>query len=128
MIRARWWSYSEENLLRRERKLSKGEGDDTDCNFLVGGVECSGVAIEHDLYKNIGNINVCTNFEMFNVKVLISFFGTQGWTLHGMKLAKLVHSAFFHLWRRGTNTIFTTFPPANMLLELKVRLRFLQCY
>jgi hypothetical protein len=45
------------------------------------------VAIEHDLYENIGNINVCTNFEMFNVKVLIIFFGKQAfsarreWTL-----------------------------------------------
>jgi hypothetical protein len=39
------------------------------------------VATEHTLEKNIGDIKVCTNFKMLQVKVPIIFFGTQGWTL-----------------------------------------------
>jgi len=46
----------------------------------VGGVQCLGVAIEHDLYKNIGDIYVCTDFEMLEVEVPTIFFGTQGFS------------------------------------------------
>jgi len=39
------------------------------------------VATEHDLYKNIGAIDVCTEFEMLQVKVPIIFLGTVGFSL-----------------------------------------------
>jgi hypothetical protein len=39
------------------------------------------VAIEHELYKNIRNINVCTNLEIFKVKVPIIFLGMAGFSL-----------------------------------------------
>jgi hypothetical protein len=35
------------------------------------------VAMEHDLYKNI-DVNVCTEFEMLKVKVIIFFFWYGG--------------------------------------------------
>jgi hypothetical protein len=38
------------------------------------------VAIEHNLYKNIGDIYVCTDFEMLKVKVPDIFFGTEGFS------------------------------------------------
>ena len=46
------------------------------------GLECLGVAMEYDLYKNIRYANVCTEFEMLEVKVPIVFFGTQGFSAH----------------------------------------------
>jgi hypothetical protein len=45
------------------------------------GSECLGVATEHDLYKSIGDVNVCTEFEMLKVKVPINFLGTVGFSL-----------------------------------------------
>jgi hypothetical protein len=45
------------------------------------GSECPGVAMKYDLHKNIGYADVCTEFEMLEIKVPIIFFGTQGWTL-----------------------------------------------
>ena len=39
------------------------------------------MATEHDLYKIIGDIDVCTEFEMLQVKVPISFLGTVGFSL-----------------------------------------------
>ena len=39
------------------------------------------MAIEHDLYKNMGDIDVCTEFDMFEVKVPIIFLGTVGFSL-----------------------------------------------
>jgi hypothetical protein len=39
------------------------------------------VASEHDLYKNMGNIDECIDFEMFKVKVPIIFLGTAGFSL-----------------------------------------------
>jgi hypothetical protein len=39
------------------------------------------VATEHDLYKSIGDVNVCTEFEMLKVKVPINFLGTVGFSL-----------------------------------------------
>jgi hypothetical protein len=39
------------------------------------------VAIEHDLYKNIRDVDVCTEFEMLKVKVPINFLGTVGFSL-----------------------------------------------
>ena len=39
------------------------------------------MTIEHDLYTNIGVINVCTKFDMFEVKVPIIFLGTLGFSL-----------------------------------------------
>jgi hypothetical protein len=40
------------------------------------GSGCPGVATEYNLYANIGDIKVCTDFEMFEVKVSIIFSGT----------------------------------------------------
>jgi hypothetical protein len=40
------------------------------------GSECPGVAIEHNVLKIIGDIKVCTDFKMLQVKVPIIFFGT----------------------------------------------------
>jgi hypothetical protein len=37
--------------------------------------------MEHDLYKNIGDIYVCTDFEILKVKVPIIFLGTVGFSL-----------------------------------------------
>jgi hypothetical protein len=45
------------------------------------GSECSGVATEHGLYKNIGDVDVCTEFEMLKVEVPIIFLGTVGFSL-----------------------------------------------
>jgi hypothetical protein len=36
--------------------------------------------MEHDLHKNIGYADVCTEFEMLKVKVPIIFFGTVGFS------------------------------------------------
>jgi hypothetical protein len=50
-------------------------------------LEGLGVNTEHDLYKTIRNIKVCTDFRVLEVKVPINFFRhvgfstTQGWTL-----------------------------------------------
>jgi hypothetical protein len=38
------------------------------------------VATEHDLYKIIGDINVCAEFEMLKIKVPIIFLGTVGFS------------------------------------------------
>jgi hypothetical protein len=42
-----------------------------------------GVAIACELYKTIGNIDVCTGSELLEVKVLIVFLGTAGFSLRG---------------------------------------------
>jgi hypothetical protein len=34
--------------------------------------------MEHDLYKNIGYVYMCTEFKMLKVKVPIIFLGTVG--------------------------------------------------
>jgi len=39
------------------------------------------VITEHDLYKNIRDVDVCTEFEMRKVKVPIIFLGTVGFSL-----------------------------------------------
>ena len=39
------------------------------------GLEYLGIATEYNLYKNIRNTDVCTEFEMLEVKVLIIFLG-----------------------------------------------------
>jgi hypothetical protein len=39
------------------------------------------VATEHDLHKNMGDIDVYTEFEMLKVKVPIIFLGTVGFSL-----------------------------------------------
>lgn len=42
---------------------------------------CSAVATEHDLYKNIRDINAYTDFKMIEVKVPIIFSCTVGFAL-----------------------------------------------
>ena len=39
------------------------------------------MAIEHELCKNIGDIDVCTEFDIFQVEVHIIFLGTVGFSL-----------------------------------------------
>jgi hypothetical protein len=51
------------------------EGDNANC--LI-------VATEHDIYKNMGDIYVCTDFKMLKVKVPIIFLGTVGFSLPRM--------------------------------------------
>jgi hypothetical protein len=41
---------------------------------------CSGVAMERDVYKEIGDIDVCIKFEMLKIKVPITFLGTVGFS------------------------------------------------
>jgi hypothetical protein len=38
------------------------------------------VATEHNLYKKIGDIDLCVEFEMLKVKVPIIFLGTVGFS------------------------------------------------
>jgi hypothetical protein len=38
--------------------------------------------MEYDLYKIIGNVDVCIEFELLEVKVPIIFLGTVGFSLH----------------------------------------------
>jgi hypothetical protein len=38
------------------------------------------VAMEHNLYINIGDIDVCTEFEMLKVEVPTIFFGIVGFS------------------------------------------------
>ena len=49
------------------------------------GLECSAVAMEHDLCTNIRVIDVCTEFDMFEVKVPIIFFSAQ-WVFRHAKM------------------------------------------
>jgi len=44
-------------------------------------LKCLEVAIEHDSYKIVRNVDIYTDFEMFEVKVLINFLGTAGFSL-----------------------------------------------
>lgn len=45
------------------------------------GLGCLRVAMEHDLCKNIGNINVCIDFKMLKVKVPMIFLCIVGFLL-----------------------------------------------
>jgi hypothetical protein len=36
--------------------------------------------MEHDLHKSLGDVNMCREFHMLEVKVPIIFFGTQGFS------------------------------------------------
>jgi len=53
-------------------------GDDTNVIFSERGSECSGVAMERNLYKEVRDIDVYIEFEMLKVKVPIKFLGTVG--------------------------------------------------
>ena len=44
------------------------------------GSNCLGVAAEHNLYEYIGDIDVCTEFEMLKVRVPMIFLGTVGFS------------------------------------------------
>jgi hypothetical protein len=55
---------------------TRREGDDTNVFSGGRGSEFSGVATEHDLYKNIGDVDVCTEFEMLK-SMYLSFFSAQ---------------------------------------------------
>lgn len=52
-------------------------------SFLGGsGLQCSGVATAHGLYRIIRNIDVCPESELLEVKVPIVFLGT--WVSRGV--------------------------------------------
>jgi hypothetical protein len=48
---------------------------------VVGRITYLRVATEYDLYKTIGNIDVCTEYELRKVKVPVFFLGTVGFSL-----------------------------------------------
>jgi len=50
--------------------------------FWWEGLECSRVAMEYDLYKSLGDVDMCRKFDMFEVQVPIIFFGTVGFSPH----------------------------------------------
>jgi hypothetical protein len=45
------------------------------------GLECSRVAREYDLYKSLGDIDMCKDFDMFKVKVPVISSGMEGFPL-----------------------------------------------
>ena len=66
-----------------ERRLSVNQARRRRCerNFLAErGPDCLGVAIAHDLYRTMGNIDVCAESELLEVKVPIVFLGTVGFS------------------------------------------------
>ena len=44
------------------------------------GPRCLGIAIALNLYKVIVNINVCTEFELFEIEVPLNFLGPVGFS------------------------------------------------
>ena len=50
--------------------------------YISSGVhlEYWALAVKHDVYTNLEDINVCTEFELFEVKVPIIFLGTVGFS------------------------------------------------
>ena len=66
-------------LLYHERRLSTNQARQQRCkrNFLGGkAFECSGAATTHKFFSIMGNINLCTEFEVLDAKVLIIFLST----------------------------------------------------
>jgi hypothetical protein len=63
--------------------FSKSSAGTTRRNVISGGsgLEYLAVATECRLYKNIGDVDVCTEFEVIKVKVPIIFLGTVGFSL-----------------------------------------------
>ena len=53
------------------------------------------MATEHNLYKNMGDIDVCTEFEMLKVKVPISFLGMVGFSPLGRDVSFLSFIALY---------------------------------
>jgi hypothetical protein len=62
--------------INRDIPQTRREGDNARVIFWWEGLEYSGAAMEHDLYKNLGHIDMCREFAMFKVKVPIIFSGT----------------------------------------------------
>ena len=60
---------------------TRREGDDAKVFSGGRGSECSGVAMEHDLYKSLGDIDMCRKFDMFEVKLYVIFLRTVGFSL-----------------------------------------------
>ena len=63
------------------------------------GLEYLKLATEHNIVKNIRNIDIYIDFKMIKVKVPIKFLGTavlgtQGWTL----LLSIKKRMLIHLW------------------------------
>jgi hypothetical protein len=53
--------------------------DSANVIFYWEGLGCT-VATEHNLLKNIGDVEVCTDFKMLKVKVQCIFFSTVGFS------------------------------------------------
>ena len=52
------------------------KGDDATVISSAKGSGCPGVAREHNLQESIGDIAVCTDFKILEIKVPIIFSGT----------------------------------------------------
>ena len=73
----------QESCYAGKRRISAKESQKRRCerNFRgERGPECSGVATAHDMYRTMGNIDVCTESELLVVKVPIVFLGMVGFS------------------------------------------------
>jgi hypothetical protein len=57
------------------------KGNNANVIFRWEGSEYSGVATADELYRTMGNIGVCIEFELLEVNVPIDFLATQGFSL-----------------------------------------------
>jgi hypothetical protein len=67
--------------INRDILQTRREGDNARVISGRRGLECSGLAMEHGLYQNLGDIDMCREFDKFKVKVCVIFFGTVGFSL-----------------------------------------------
>jgi hypothetical protein len=81
--KAHWWSYGEGILLRYKRRLSinLAQRRQYKHNFLGRrDPKYLEVAIVYNLYRTMGDLNVCVEFELLKVKVPIVFLGIEGFS------------------------------------------------
>ncbi len=84
MIRACWWGCGKDILPHYERRLSTSSArrQRYKRNFLGRrGREYSRAAAAHNLYRTVGDLNVYVKYELLEVKVLVIFFATEGFSL-----------------------------------------------
>jgi len=53
--------------------------------------------MEHDLYKSLGDVDMCREFDIFKVKVPIIFFGTVGFSPHRDRRYKRAYELHYFL-------------------------------
>jgi hypothetical protein len=51
------------------------EGNNVKVIFSGRGLECLRVAMGHDLYKSLGDVDMCRKFDIFEIQAPIIFFG-----------------------------------------------------